>query len=81
MTEDNETITPEAPKKKAPRVKLQSASGEPVKAAKSAKTVPAGSSKRAKVELDRNYRSLDDQTMQAMSVSYTHLTLPTILLV
>ena len=66
MIDDNATNTPEAPKKKAPRVKLQSASGEPVKAPKQAKAAAPAPARRAKVELDRNYRTLDDQTMQAM---------------
>ena len=65
MTDDNETPLPEEPKKKATRVKLKSASGETVKAARQPKQEPTHA-ERARVSLNRSYAKLDDQTMNKM---------------
>jgi len=63
MTDEIDDPTADAPKKKAPRVKLQTSAG---KAVKNAGSADDGEPNRTKVVLNRSYSKLDDKTLNSM---------------
>lgn len=66
MTDETEDTPVEEPKKKAPRVKLQTAAGKPIKTAKAVRSSADAEQSRTKVTLNRSYAKLDDKTMNTM---------------